>query len=63
MDAAIEPLTDPVTLVRQLDATALRKRIDDLDHERAALLILLRAAQRAHRDSIAAQHKEGRCHD
>jgi hypothetical protein len=57
--SATHPLpADPVTLVRQLDADALRARLDDLDREREALLILLRAAQRARRP--AAPGKEGR---
>jgi hypothetical protein len=43
--------TDPVALVRQLDAGAIRQRIDAIDRERKALLVLLRAAQRAERDS------------
>jgi hypothetical protein len=38
---------DPVELVRQLDAEAIRHRLDNLDRERAALLVLLRAALRA----------------
>lgn len=50
MDATHPPLTDPVALVRQLDAGAIRKRLDDLDRERGALLVLLRAALRAGRD-------------
>jgi hypothetical protein len=49
MDAK-PPITDPVSLVRQLDPVAIRQRLDDLDRERAALLVLLRAAQRAHPD-------------
>jgi hypothetical protein len=42
---------DPVALVRQLDAAAIRSRLEDLDRERAALLVLLRAAQRVERDA------------
>ena len=49
MDATKSLPTDPVQLVRQLDAEAIRNRIDDLDRERDALLVLLRAAQRAQR--------------
>jgi hypothetical protein len=47
------PPADPVALVRELDAEAIRSRLDDLDRERAALMVLLRAAQRAHRDRPA----------
>ena len=50
MDATPTPPNDPVALVRQLDAEAIRSRLDDLDRERAALMVLLRAAQRARRD-------------
>jgi hypothetical protein len=39
-------LNDPEKLVQQLDATVIRERIDDLDRERAALVVLLRAALR-----------------
>jgi hypothetical protein len=43
-------MPDPVELVRQLDIAAIRSRLDDLTRERAALLVLLRAAQRAQRE-------------
>jgi hypothetical protein len=43
-------LSDPIELVRQLDARSIRERIDTLDRERAALMVLLRAAQRAERE-------------
>ncbi len=49
MDATHPIPTDPVELVRQLDAGVIRNRLDDLDRERAALMVLLRAAQRAGR--------------
>jgi hypothetical protein len=49
MDAKASPLTDPVALVRGLNAETIRNRIDDLDREREALLVLLRAAQRTER--------------
>src|SRR4051812_37870967 len=52
-------LTDPVRLVRQLDAGVIRARLDALDEERQALLVLLRAAQRIHRDTDA-EHVEAR---
>jgi hypothetical protein len=51
MDAKHSLPTDPVELVRQLDAGAIRQRLNDLDRERAALLVLLRAAQRARSDT------------
>jgi hypothetical protein len=63
MDAMPSLPTDPVTLVRQLDADAIRNRLDDLDRERAALMVLLRAAQRAQRSEAPAQHAEGRCRE
>jgi hypothetical protein len=44
--------TDPLTVVRSLDAKAIRKRIDDLDAERQALMVLLRAAQRMEREEL-----------
>ncbi|WP_162671712.1 hypothetical protein [Gemmata massiliana] len=45
MDAATP--SDPLSLIRELDVEALESRIDQLDRERQALLILLRAARRA----------------
>ena len=44
---AIRTLNDPTELVRQLDARLIRERIDALDRERQALMVLLRAALRA----------------
>lgn len=38
---------DPVELVRQLDPVTLSTRLDQIDREREALLVLLRAARRA----------------
>lgn len=49
MDTKTTLPADPVTLVRQLDAELIRTRIQDMDRERDALLVLLRAAQRAER--------------
>jgi hypothetical protein len=54
MDTAHTPLSDPAALLEQLDADAIRHRIDEIDHERQALLVLLRAAQRMKRDKPAA---------
>jgi hypothetical protein len=51
MDANHSLPPDPVELVRQLDASAIRQRLDALDRERAALLVLLRAAQRVRNDT------------
>jgi hypothetical protein len=51
MDATHPPSTDPASLVRQLDADAIRGRLEELDRERKALLVLLRAALRARRDT------------
>jgi len=39
-------LIDPVELVRQLDPVTLSTRLDQIDRERQALLVLLRAARR-----------------
>jgi hypothetical protein len=63
MDATTSLPADPLTLVRQLDADTIRNRLDDLDRERAALMVLLRAAQRTHRGGAKARHKEGRRHE
>jgi hypothetical protein len=49
MDAAHILPTDAVELVHRLDATSIRERLDSLDRERKALLVLLRAAIRAKR--------------
>lgn len=59
MDATKLLPTDPVELVRQLDAGVIRNRIDDLDREREALMVLLRAAQRAQRPRQPAENGEG----
>ncbi|AWM37101.1 hypothetical protein GobsT_49800 [Gemmata obscuriglobus] len=40
-------MTDPSRLIRELDVPALRARLEELDRERAALLVLVRAALRA----------------
>jgi hypothetical protein len=37
--------TDPQALLAGLDADELRRRIEQLDRERSALLVLLRAAR------------------
>jgi hypothetical protein len=47
MDATHTPPTDAAALVAQLDPDAIRQRLDALDRERSALLVLLRAAIRA----------------
>ena len=36
---------DPVALIEQLDPEAIASRLDKLQHERQALLVLLRAAR------------------
>jgi hypothetical protein len=38
---------DPVELVRRLDPAVIRRRLQEMEEERAALLVLLRAAMRA----------------
>jgi hypothetical protein len=62
MDAKHTIPTDPVALVRQLDAGAIRQRIDAIERERRVLLVLLRAARRAERDAPRqpVTKKEGR---
>lgn len=50
MDAN-QSILDPVQLVRQLDPDEIRRRLEALDNERQALLVLLRAAQRVQRES------------
>ena len=50
MDATNPILADPVELVRQLDPNVIRNRLEELDRERDALLVLLRTAQRARPD-------------
>jgi hypothetical protein len=57
MDAKHSPPADPVELVRQLDAEAIRHRLDNLDRERAALQVLLRAALRARNETPAPTEK------
>jgi hypothetical protein len=49
MDAKQSLPADPVELVHQLDADAIQQRLVDLDHERDALRVLLRAALRTQR--------------
>jgi hypothetical protein len=51
MTATSTPSTDPIDIVRQLDAETIRARIDTLDRERQALMVLLRAAQRMQLDT------------
>jgi hypothetical protein len=41
------PSIDAAALIRQLDIDAIRRRLDALDRERKALIVLLRAALRA----------------
>lgn len=45
------PTTDSVELVRRLDPDEIRARIETLDEERKALLVLLRAAMRKSRNT------------
>jgi hypothetical protein len=47
MDASHTPPIDAAELVRQLDAEAIRQRLEALQRERKALMVLLRAAIRA----------------
>ncbi len=47
-------MTDPTQLVRELNADTIRERVDAIDRERAALLVLLRAARRSQQISTGA---------
>ena len=47
MNAPTTTRTDPVRMLDALDADALAQRIDAIDRERSALLVLLRAVRRA----------------
>jgi hypothetical protein len=38
-------MTDATSLVKQLDMAAIRLRLDEIEAERKALVVLLRAAQ------------------
>jgi len=49
------PQTNPADLVRQLNPVSIRERLDALDRERQALLVLLRAALRTRPDTPAAR--------
>lgn len=57
MDATHGLPTDPAAPIEQLDTEAIRRRLDAIDRERKALMVLLRAAQRAQRD-LPAQQEE-----
>lgn len=49
MDAPATSPPDPVAIIRQIDAAVIRERLDAMERERQALLVLLRAANRARR--------------
>jgi len=53
---------NPTTILEKLDSADIRRRLDDLDRERRALLTLLRAAQNRERGVRRAgrSHKEVR---
>ena len=59
MAATTTPEIDPIELVRQLDPDAIRQRIDVIDRERAALMVLLRAAKRVRRDNESREEGAG----
>jgi hypothetical protein len=42
---------NPVALIRSIDPDRIRDRLDEMEAEREALLVLLRAAQAARRPS------------
>ncbi|HET6573041.1 MAG TPA: hypothetical protein VFG68_05520 [Fimbriiglobus sp.] len=48
MSTTTTPPPDPVELVRQLDPGTIRARLAEMERERRALLVLLRAAGHAH---------------
>jgi hypothetical protein len=50
---------DPAGLVNGLDAEGIRARLDDLDREREALVVLLRAARRARKDDPPPRRGKG----
>jgi hypothetical protein len=51
---------DPLSVIEKLDPAALRQQIADLDRQRAALAILLRAAYaRGRKDRPGAAEKGG----
>jgi hypothetical protein len=52
------PTADPVRLLDQLDPDALRGRLDQIDRERRALLVLLRAALRMGRPHPTADEEK-----
>ena len=57
-----KPSPDPVRIINDLDPAEIVRRIDSIDRERAALMVLLRAARRARqprdtqRDTGGANH-------
>ena len=59
MHAKLHLSNDPVELVQRLDAEAIRERLEQLDREREALRVLLRAALRAARTGIVARRGGG----
>jgi hypothetical protein len=50
-----ENIADPVLLVNSLDPDAIRERLDALDRERGALMVLLRAALRVRKEPAPAR--------
>jgi hypothetical protein len=44
MSTATVPIPDPTAVVEALDPQAIRAKLEDLDRQRSAWLILLRAA-------------------
>jgi hypothetical protein len=45
MGAPITSPPDPVAIVRQLDPDDIEQRLDEMEREREALIVLLRAAR------------------
>ena len=52
MDELTTRSTDPVVLIRQLDPDQIRQRLSEMERERQALLVLLRAAQASDRQEV-----------
>lgn len=52
MDTPIILPSDPVSLIRQLDPHLIRQRLSEMEKQRQALLVLLRAALAAKRQEV-----------
>jgi len=50
--------TDPIAILEQLDPEDLRTRLDQLDRQRSAILVLLRAARARQRKLSRREHQQ-----